>query len=720
MSEVALTRFVDAARDVRGDSHIALNQDKTGVTAEGGRVVRWAGHFRSGSNRLATAAFADSLRSRYGEELSSLALKSAGLDRALKSGKPLKARQVQAAVQRADHLEGSFRQRNSAVADALSQQRFGEVIGPRFLANKASEIARQTMPHGAFVAHHLDPGALAKLVKSAVIDAGKAGAHLVTTEEASRIQASVIKKELETAHLALARAAEKQLDVDGVDDPASLTHRLLSNAISTVDGAQGLSIKRLSPDAREALGERLQRELINPAKRPRGEAVGALQDDASLARAADRVVREFVSERVAARDAVNALPIPEPARSAIADSALHEALQPQLALAFGKAYTELQQPLSALAAPQDAGDAQQAIGKIQGAMNHAIQLADFSMDSSNRMAAHGAFWQMMLAPGGDPLARAIGTQLLAGQDLSELHAGMSYFRHELATEAASLEGSERFGGRLVYSPESFARAQQYDTLMESLGLVVEAKTDAEPMSLRAVPNANVSDAAIAMMRNLGVPMPAPVRLNAAQENAPISDPTRRAVESQIEEHVKAADAGPLKDGVNKDAIRDFDRATYVIEGSTMPRDQEKVANGLRELCVGKDGELNPDMLRRVSAFANQGGIACAYSRLMDVVNWPDLAAVGGIPSTGDQASLSFTLAADQPSGDILLHMRHHAPSDHIAVPDDDGGLEMRELDDARSFYLLEIGVRFDAQTCEPALEQLRFDYALHTPDPQAQ
>ncbi len=717
MSDVALTGFVDAVRGVRGDSHVALNQDKTGVTAEGGRVVRWAGHFRSEANRLATAAFADSLRSRYGDELAGLALKSAGLEGALKNGKPLKARQVQAAVQHADHLRGTFRQRNATVAGALSQQQFGNVWGPRFLANKASEIARQTLPHGAFVAGHLDLGALSQLVKSAVTDAGRNGAHLVTTQEAASIQASVIKEEIERAHSALARTAERHLDVDGISQPGSLLHRLASDAISTLEGAQGLSVERLSLDAREALGERLQREVINPAKAPRSRGVAVLQDEAALAQAADRVVREFVSERVAARDAVMTLPIPEPALSAVADAALHEAVQPQLAFAFGKAYPELQQPLSALAAPRDAGDAQRAIQRIQGAVSHAIRLADFSMDSGNRMAAHGAFWQMMLAPGGDAQSRDIGSQLHAGQDLSEFHAGMKHFRHDLAVEAASLEEPGRPGGRPIYSPESFVLAQKYDTLMESLELVLEAKlndeakADDKPMSLCAQAKADISDAALVMMRNLGVPMPAPVRLNAAQDDVPISDPTRRAIEAQIKRHTKDADEKPLKDGIFSDALKDFERATYVIGGTTMQQDRGAVADGLRSLCVGEDGELNPDMLRRVSAFANQAGVACAYTKLMDVFRSPDLAVLGGVPSPGS-GTLSYALTADSPGGDILLDISNRTVSNIQVVPNEDQDY-LVELDPDKSFYSLDVRLRFDAQTCEPTLERLRFDYALY-------
>ncbi len=716
MSEVALTGFVDATRDVRGDSHVALSQDRAGVTAKGGRAVRWAGHFRSDANRLATAAFADSLRSRYGDELAGLALKTAGLDRTLKSGKPLKARQVRAAVQQADYLQGTFRQRNAAVAGALSQGQFGKAFTPLHLAGKASEIARQILPHGAFVAHHLDPEALSQLVRSAIIEAGRDGAHLVTTEEAGSIQERVIRNEIQSAHSALARSAERQLNVDDMDQPESLVRQLAVNAVSALHGAQDLSIDRLSPDAREALGERLQHEVINPAKRPGSEAVAALRDDDALERAADRVVREFVSERVSARDAVKSLPIPEPARSAMADAALHSAIDPRLAFAFGKAYPELQQPLRALASPQNAGDAQQAIEKIQSAVGRAIPLADFSMDSSNRMAAHGAFWQMMLAPGGHAQDQAIAARLAGGQDLNEFHAGMSYYRHELAAEVAALEGFGQPDGGVVHSPESFARAQQYDTLMESLGLVLEGKVGAAPTSLRGAAKADVSDAALAMMRNLGVPMPAPVRLDHAQNDAPISDPTRRAIESQIEKHLRDTDAGPFKNGVNEDATRDFDRATYVIGGATMPKDQETVADGLRNLCVGEDGELNAVMLRRVSSFANQGGLGCAYSRLIGGANRPELASISGLPFASNQASISYALTADPASGDVLLRMSNRSPSELMAVQDSQGEEIMVDLDAGRSFYRIDVGLRFDAQTCEPTLERLRLDYALHAAD----
>ena len=282
MADVQLDGFVKAVRNVSGDARVALKQDKTGVTADSGRMVRWIGSFRSTSNRLATAAFADSLRSQYGDELAGLALKSAGLSGTLKRGKPLQARQVEAAVQQAESLKVSFRRNSALVAREISQRVFGSHMGPRFLANKAVQVARETMPHGTFIAQRLDAAALSKTVESAIVDASKGGSHLVTTEEAAKIQERVIGKELDAARLNLARAAEARLDVD---KPESVTRRLFERAASAIDGAPKLRFDSLSDDARGVLSERLQHEVIGPATRPRSEGVGVLRDDAALEQA---------------------------------------------------------------------------------------------------------------------------------------------------------------------------------------------------------------------------------------------------------------------------------------------------------------------------------------------------------------------------------------------------------------------------------------------------
>jgi len=265
MSEVTLAGFVDATQGVRDDSHVALNQDRTGVTAEGGRAVRWAGHFRGDANRLATAAFADSLRARYGDELAGLALKSAGLDNAQNGGKPLKARQVKAAVQHADQLQGTFRQRNAVVAGALSQQQFGDVLAPRLLADKVSAIARQTLPPGAVAANQLDPEALSQSVRSAIIDAGRDGAHLVTTEEAGRIQERIIKAELERAHA-------RQMTLMSLDDiragrptPAmrgELAPPVGSRGELAPDGRPVVESKRIYPDELRAAARAISDERL--------------------------------------------------------------------------------------------------------------------------------------------------------------------------------------------------------------------------------------------------------------------------------------------------------------------------------------------------------------------------------------------------------------------------------------------------------------------------
>ncbi len=294
MSEVALTGFVDATREVRGDSHVALSQDKTGVTAKGGRVVRWAGHFRSDANRLATAAFADSLRSRYGGELAGLALKSAGLDRTSGSGKPLKARQVQDAVQHAERLRGVFHQRNAEVAGALSLRQHGELLPPHLLAGKVSAIARQTLPPGAAAAaaNQLDLGALSKLVQASIINAGRNGAHLVTTEEAGGIQEGLIKAELQWAH-------SRQMSLDDIREgrptaamrgESELLHFMEQKRIYPDElraAARAISDERLATGQRE-----LEREDMDAVLLPQVSGAGHRASPSATTRAAS-ILMEF-------------------------------------------------------------------------------------------------------------------------------------------------------------------------------------------------------------------------------------------------------------------------------------------------------------------------------------------------------------------------------------------------------------------------------------------
>ena len=709
MTEVQLRSFVDTAQNVRDDSRIALNKDRTGVTGGSGRVVSWVGGFRSASNRRSANAFANSLRGHYGNELADLALKSAGIEGAAKRGRPLRARQVRVAVHEAERLKTSFRQQNAVVASQVGAAKYGQILGPHFLKEKAAQLVRDAVPHGAFMAQHLDMAALSAKVERAIVEAGDQGAHLVTTEEAGKIQEAVLNNEIESVRRNLIHAAEAKLNID---DPTSMPCRLFDQAAAATEGAEGLRFKELSPFAREWLSERLERDVIDQFKAPLKEGVAALRDDSALESAVGGVVQGFVDQRVKARNAVATLELPGQAKAALENEALRGAVEPRLALVVGKAYPEIEGPLRTLAEPLDAARMQQSLGKIHDVVERAIQLSELQMDAGNRTDSYSAFWRMSLAPGGSEQARAIAENMRPGQDLNEFHAGVKHYRNDLALKVASEEGRAGQLGEAHYTPESFGRAAEYDTLLDSLAGVLESDMGAKPESLLAETRHGVSDAAVVTMRNLGLPMPAPLRLGEVQENVPLSDACRQAIEDSVESHKQAADAKPTQQGVFAPAIVDFNRATYIIDGQELPKDKQGVIDGFREFCKGPDGAMDDKMLQRVTAFANQGGNACAYENLFDSLRRPHIAVMDQNPFQTN-AEISYEVSRDPSSKDVLLRLAYLTRPDHLAVSDDAGEFQALAIDGGKSWVRVDMDMRFDAQTCEPKIDNIHMGYAMH-------
>ena len=714
MTDVQLKSFVDAARNLRSDSRIALNKDKTGVTGGSGRIVRWVGNFRSASNRQATNAFAASLRARYGDELAGLALESAGIDGAAKRGRPLRAMQVRSVVQQAEQLEASFRQRNAVVASHMGQTRFGNILGRQLLAGKVAKAARESMPHGAFVAQRLDLASLSEKVNSAIMAAGREGMHLVSTQEAAEIQESVIAKELEATHLNLARAAEGKLDFN---DPSSMARKLFNEIVAATEGAEGLGFDRLSLEARELLTERLARKVIDPFNAPRREELGLLRDDSALESAVRPVLQDFVAERAESKRLVASLPISNPTKLAMADLVLHDAVEPRLAYEFGKAFSDVEGPLRTLGEPQEITQRRQSLGKICNAMDRAVEASGSNIGDANaRTDAYSAFWRTSLALCGAEQVTAIAESMRPNQDLSEIHAGIKHFQDNLAMDIVSDDGRLRPFKDTLYTMESFVQAAKYESLLDTLMLELGRQSKVDLKVPR--PNGEISDAAIAAMRDLGIPMPAPQRLGSVEPDVPLSEPTLREIHAGIERHKAEADRARTNRGFFPTAIVDFNRADYFIDGQLQPKDQQSAMDSFRRLCTKQDGALNEKMLQRVSAFANQAGLGIAYSVFFGSDLRPDLAAMDGTPSSALEfnKTLSYDLAPEKPDGDLLLRIRYAMKPDTLALMDDKREIQPTALDSNRSELKIEMDMRFDAETCEPKLERVKFGYALLPPE----
>ncbi len=160
----------------------------------------------SPKNRAVTGRFIEALRLTYGREVGSEVVKITGLDGNLSQGRPLIGRTVVQALDEAVYLLERNRWITSASAEVLSDLSPTENLLDS-LRLKARERACELYPGLTDVCHYVNFFALSDKVRSAIIAAGKDGAHGVSDQESAAIRRQILDRELETAYAVKQRNA---------------------------------------------------------------------------------------------------------------------------------------------------------------------------------------------------------------------------------------------------------------------------------------------------------------------------------------------------------------------------------------------------------------------------------------------------------------------------------------------------------------------------------
>lgn len=700
MSEVAGFRAI--APSVRGDAHVALASDGTGVVTRSGRVARWIGRVRTTENRAVAHRFAESLRQRYGSELAEQVLGSTGVDSALRRGRPLRVRHVRQAVARADALVHGVRERNVALARSYSRP-VAATTDQSLLRIKIDDVARRSFAANSTVGKLVDPAVMAARVEAAIAEAGRDGAHFVTTEEAARIVSNVVHASLRNAYQDARDAALAKLSLD---DSGSVSCRALEAAASRRDPPLSIAPGRLTRDAHEQLASRFQ-EAISDAAVP----AERLQDDASLAMLADTVMDGFVAERATARKAVDALPFVNAVdKAALGELVLHDGVQAELVPAMGRAHVEVADRVAVLGDASD-GDPAATIAAIRDRMTQAFASAGVEVNVENQAPLHRQFLRFLLAPHGRTAATAVAMGMnRVDSPLRAIGEGAAWYREVFpATDEAQRTVSSRVTGeeRPVYAAESFREATRHAVIMDALAEVASEHV-AEEDAVRLVPNSQLPDRAIADLRNLGVTMPAPDRLGAANDGVRISALALAAVAREVEQHVESKADAPLRDGMLEQSTVDFERASYHVAERELPADREAVGAALRDVCRDADGRLNARLLKGVSLVAYQAGLGCVYSVCLNP-DRPDLALFNATPAVDARSVYSISRDA---GGDALVTCRQSGPVTRLIRVNAHGMAEPVAVDRGTSRLDLTAIFRVDASTGRPAVEDVRIGYAL--------
>ena len=713
MNEIgSLGSFSGATAGVHRDASVSLRAGGNGVAIRSGRVARWVARFRTSENRAVAHKFAASLRQRYGTEVSDQVMRGSGLDRHAARGKPLRARHVQEAVRRADVLFSATRERNAMVAQSYSRP-VSVGTDQSLLRIKIDDVARQFYPANPTVTKLVDPQALATKVEDAIATAGQNGRHFVTTEEAAGVLSNVVTEELNGAYH---NARDRALASLTLDHPGSISCQALAEAAGGCDPALHIDTNRLTPDVHAELASRFQAAVSDgavPAER--------LHDAASLRALAGKVIGEFVAERAAAQKALDGLPVVNTQtplvsaqqKAALMDQVVHDNVPAAVVPSMAWAYVKVADDVAALGNPPNAGDLGASLASIRTGMTDAFADAGVPITVENQAPMHRMCWRFLLAPGGAAQKEFIAAQLQPGAGaLRSVGEGASWYREVFPgtdeAERTWASSANDYAEQPVYAEASFRDATRYAVLMGALAEVAtEGAAPEQRVELEA--NGTLPDEAIATLRNLGIPIPAPDRLGHSNAAVPISAGGLAAIREELADQYANMSAAPLKNGLLQESTRDFNRATYRVDGKELPRSEEAVTRELRDLCTDKHGQLDERLLKSVSTIAYQAGPGCVYAAVFNPMR-PDLAVFDGMPGVNPTES-SFNLSRGD-NGDVIVRCLRYGEVTRLDRSDAQGMMELVPVDRNASSLDLTVEFRIDAATCEPRLEDVRIGYRM--------
>ena len=707
---IELENFHRAAQAARGDAHIVLSADKTGVTTRSGRIARWIGKFRRSGNHDTTSRFVELLRERYGRDVVDHLVESTRMGQAMGRGKPLRARQITAIVGEADALRAAIVNRNAAVATSYSDT-MAIGLNRSILQNSLELQSRKLFPTNPNLHLLVDSGRLSGMVDSKINAAGNNGKNFVTTEKAARILTNVVNWELQAAYETAQQGALNKLSFE---DQKSISRQAFAAVIGGREQALNIDPNRVEADLVDALHSKFEHAVASRLQ------ASEIDDEPALRALAGELMEDFAEERAAVRDAVEGLAIDTAAKEKMLDQALHDNIRADMIPALGRAYLQVRDDLSELGEPLGAAELQGPLSRICDSMTSAIKESEVEATVSNQDAIFRSAWRLLLAPGGKAQASAIaGRMEHPGSALRKIGQGATWFRSEFPqTEEGSRSVVDESGREQLKYARSIATASRYSVTMENLARVLRDKTDAAPESFglsakedRLSPQENQSDEAVAMLRNVGIAMPAPDRVGQVNPKAPVSQPSLDRIREEVDAHVAYTAKKRVENGLLAESTRDFDRATYRVNGQDLTRNADAVAEGLRVFCTNGSGRLNEEMLLGISKVAYQAIPLSAFASLFHPGS-PETSLFEGSPGFVSGANnLAYDLSRND-NDEVILNVSMLGPLDRLTHVRDDGGLDAEPLDPGRSQLYLTMELKLDANDFKPTVEAVNVGYSL--------
>ena len=735
-----LQQFSAAADRSGSDSlSVVLTQGQQDVSARTQWRERLVERFQSRDNRDVTVQFVEALKTRYGIDSANAAVESSRLDRNVARGKPLRARQIKAAVAAArlrsdilrsmnDHLAGSYR--NCLLHGTATSTNIRTMI---------EEIVRWNHGGDDAATWLVDFRRLSGSVHDAIQAEGRDGEdgfRWVSQRRAAKICRSIVEEEFKAA---VNTARNRALQALNPWRTGSTAHRELAVAFAGLDPTLVLRRGSLSPDAAEAIYS--ESALAIDAQAIRADE---LDDENVLRPIAREKVGVFMAGREAARARVRELECIDAAgKGALLEQVTCDTIPEHLVAPLGDTYLLVRDELARIARPLPPDELQDSMQCIHQAIASTWQKAGIRLDTVNEELAYRHAWRFLLAPGGSAQAGAILGQLASPESpVRDLCQAVNWYANTFSgtNEAKrTLRQEQRNPNVRIHDEKSFQLANEYSKTLLWLEAVAEEKAGPEASPAGAIiANPKPTDHTVATLRDLGIPFPAPERLGQANNDVPLSLHSLDKMQQAIDRKV-AATPELHRSGVTNDCVKFLRaneltrqhtafKAQFTIDGVELPSDVKAgtVVSRLRALCTDAAGNVNRDLLANISRMVNHHTFDCLYSGCMNPLR-PDLSIMNGYPR-GVMLGHAYELRKNE-DGEVQLSVSEAiaplkfypaAPNAGLmtaaGIPDE-AGLEWVRLNGHDSEFQIVANIDFDAHNYKPQLKWVGADYCLIPGDP---
>ena len=712
-SDIAARQNVRDSGIVRVDSRqdLKLNQSRF-------RLVRWvrdSGIGKRLSNRNTINTFISSLQNHYDEEVTSR-MDFRPLRELRTRGKPLHVRDIKAAISEAE-----------MVADGVKLVKSSNIEG--LVDENIAGVAYKALPGGED---------LAREVRSKVdIAATQEELGLAQSYRAGRGNLSGDYSILTAKRLVSLAVNDAQKDVFltgyGIKTAQGLKYDKLQKLINEHPQIESLNVhygisfdaSRASRALYRALSEKLENKLHETMRKPEqlpGEGSVKERVEQAISQSADRVVDEFIQERAVALERLSKLHADGEISSAdmalfgkgghqsLVDVVLHHRIPPDMISALYALRSEMPDDLGVLVSSnhpmEDKIGVLGQLGEVVEGIFKEISVADrrkYSAGTDSKLNFIYDCGRFLLEGklSGDAestIRHAVKTDS-PGSDLLELCQGIAAMRGGMNEPGAN--------------SDHWAAARDPLNSM-SMATVALLGPDAPPLIGEYTPLAgNVLNA----MRNCGIDAPPPGNYRVEQSGrGTFSRPAMEIALKELEEDLdRSRIESPDFPGFPEEAIKDFNRAEFVINGRTIARgDVDGIVEGLRNIC--KDRDNNPDerMLEIVGQLVYQRTNHLAYGRFTfggnfggeDSVSMLKTAPFVGNPAVAFETTYDVSRDTDN---NVLMRIRSAGPAGHLQFDDSQG---QQYLDRDQSNLGFDVHLEIDARDYSVKVTSMNYEYRL--------